>query len=91
MADIVCNPKKCEAECYGNCSGKISGRKFIYYCQPRAKYNMIEYDQDVIVNVCDMHYHRIMLKTNGKTPEMYGWDLADALDILSCCDFSKMV
>ena len=85
-------PKKCEAGCYGNCSGRIAGRKFIYHYRPKAKNNKtIAYDKDVIVDICDLHHQWILLKTKGKTPEMYGWDLADALDLLSCCDFTNTI
>jgi len=85
-------PKKCEAGCYGNCSGKISGRKFIYHYRPKAKNNKtIAYDKDVIVDICDLHHQWVLLKTKGKTPEMYGDCLADALDMLSCCDFTNTI
>lgn len=77
----------CEASCYGHCYGEVRAREFIFHCRPRSKYNIGGYDKDVQIGICDNHYRILMLETKGKTPEMYGWDLDDALDILLCCDF----
>ena len=77
----------CEASCYGHCYGEVTAREFIFHCRPRSKYNIGGYDKDVQIGICDNHYRILMLETKGKTPEMYGWDLDDALDILLCCDF----
>ena len=85
--DVVHLCINCEASCYGHCSGEARSREFIFHCRPRSKYNMSGYDKNVQIGICDNHYRILMLETKGKIPEMYGWDIDDALDILSCCVF----
>lgn len=79
---------KCKASHYGNCSNQVNEHDFIYHYRPRSKYNAKCTDETVQVSMCDLHYNWLVMKTGEKIPEMYGWDLDDALNILSYCDFT---
>ena len=79
---------KCEARRYGNCSKQVTDYDFICHYRPKSKYNAKGYDETIQVSMCDVHYNWLVMKTGQKIPEMYGWDLDDALDILSYCDFT---
>ena len=78
---------KCEAEYYGKCGGHLRQRDVVYHCRPRSKdltRGHGPFDETAQVVLCDGHFKGICADYEGKLPELYGWDFADALDGLTC-------
>lgn len=79
---------ECFAVHYGPCGGHLNTRSIIWHCRPRSKdlcRGHGPYDDTTNVVLCDSHEKQIKEKNeNNKLPELYGWDLKDALDGLTC-------
>ncbi len=75
----------CICEFNGCCSGDIHEYTVIWHYRPRAKYNVMGYDTELVVALCTGHYNACS-QSHGLPglPELYGWDEADALDGLTC-------
>ena len=77
----------CEAQYYGNCGGHLTKRQIIWHCRPRSK-DLCKghgaYDATAEIILCNGHYKQITdLYENQQLPELYGWDLKDAMDGLT--------
>lgn len=79
---------ECFAVHYGPCGGHLNTRSIIWHCRPRSKdlcRGHGPYDDTTNVVLCDSHEKQIKEKNeNNELPELYGWDLKDALDGLTC-------
>jgi hypothetical protein len=79
---------ECFAVNYGPCGGHLNTREVKWHCRPRAKdlcRGHGAYDETTNVVLCASHEKQIKEKNeNNMLPELYGWDLKDALDGLVC-------
>jgi hypothetical protein len=79
---------ECFAVNYGSCGGYLNTHCIDWHCRPRSKdlsRGHGSYTDTTTVVLCDSHEKQIKEKNkNNKLPELYGWDLTDALDGLTC-------
>jgi hypothetical protein len=77
---------KCVAVNYGPCGGHLNTHPIIWHCRPRSKDLLkghVAYDSTTNMVLCVSHEKQIKNKNeNNMLPELYGWDLTDALDWL---------
>jgi hypothetical protein len=75
---------ECVAERYGKCGGQMQTCELVYHCRPRAKdldRGHAAYDDKLKVLLCEKHQTDIAEhEANKHLPEVYGWDITDALD-----------
>jgi hypothetical protein len=92
----TCRADTCSAESYGHCTGQINEYTYFFHYKQQVSKNVIlchddeeHHEEQIIkVNICAFHRNWILCSNQGKEPEVYGWNIEDALDSLFyCCQF----